>query len=515
MKRLRRYQPLALALLPLAILLLPALAHAALRPGGGQSYSGSSSSGSSGSSGGGGGGGDDGGAIIYLIILCFEYPQIGIPLLVIVVTFLIVRAMWRSKMTAWSTQGSGGATAYVPGYAAPSTPQPVPATRGIPRSRLDAIRQTDPDFSVALFEDFLYTLYAHAQTARPRGQITTLGAYLAPAVQQTIGHDASLEAIGGIVIGAMRFVSMQPSGAQLQIVVDFEANLTEVHRGQQARYFVVDRLTLVRNANAKSRPPARSRTLDCPNCGAPLQSVQGDVCSFCKQHVGYGKFDWTVTSWQRITTETRPPLLTSDVEEKGTNLPTIVDPGARPGFAALSQRDPAFDWNQFQARVNLTFQELQVAWSSRDFLRARPFVTDNLFQSQMYWINLYIEQRARNVTENARIASIELVNVMTDKYFDALTVRIYASSLDYTVSDDGRLLSGSRSKVRQYSEYWTFVRGAGRTGQPTKTTPNCSNCGAPLKISMTGNCEYCKVKVTSGEFDWVLSRIEQDDSYTG
>ena len=32
---------------------------------------------------------------------------------------------------------------------------------------------------------------------------------------------------------------------------------------------------------------------------------------------------------------------------------------------------------------------------------------------------------------------------------------------------------------------------------------------------MTGTCEYCAVKVTGGEYDWVLSRIEQDEVYTG
>ena len=36
-----------------------------------------------------------------------------------------------------------------------------------------------------------------------------------------------------------------------------------------------------------------------------------------------------------------------------------------------------------------------------------------------------------------------------------------------------------------------------------------------MKITMAGACDYCKAKVTAGEFDWVLSRIEQDDSYTG
>jgi len=32
---------------------------------------------------------------------------------------------------------------------------------------------------------------------------------------------------------------------------------------------------------------------------------------------------------------------------------------------------------------------------------------------------------------------------------------------------------------------------------------------------MAGVCEYCHGKITSGEFDWVLSRIEQDEAYKG
>ena len=46
-------------------------------------------------------------------------------------------------------------------------------------------------------------------------------------------------------------------------------------------------------------------------------------------------------------------------------------------------------------------------------------------------------------------------------------------------------------------------------------TLSCPSCGAPLKIEMAGNCSYCRAKVTSGDFDWVLSRIEQDDVYDG
>jgi hypothetical protein len=32
---------------------------------------------------------------------------------------------------------------------------------------------------------------------------------------------------------------------------------------------------------------------------------------------------------------------------------------------------------------------------------------------------------------------------------------------------------------------------------------------------MAGTCKYCQAKVTTGEFDWVLSRIEQDEVYVG
>ena len=49
-----------------------------------------------------------------------------------------------------------------------------------------------------------------------------------------------------------------------------------------------------------------------------------------------------------------------------------------------------------------------------------------------------------------------------------------------------------------------------------KPAANCPNCGAPLdNVNMAGNCQYCGGKITRGDFDWVLSRIEQDESYAG
>jgi hypothetical protein len=119
------------------------------------------------------------------------------------------------------------------------------------------------------------------------------------------------------------------------------------------------------------------------------------------------------------------------------------------------------------------------------------------------------------VTENARITCVELARVVSDKYYHAITVRMFATGLDYTVRDsDGRVVGGSRTRERKYSEYWTLIRGRNTRGRPS-ADKNCPSCGAPLSINMAGNCTHCSARVTSGEFDWVLSRIEQDESYQG
>ena len=103
-------------------------------------------------------------------------------------------------------------------------------------------------------------------------------------------------------------------------------------------------------------------------------------------------------------------------------------------------------------------------------------------------------------------------DVRSDVHYDAITVRLFASGLDYTLDEHGRVVSGSKHRERAYSEYWTLIRGASVRGAP-RLTRECPSCGAPLEVNMAGSCTHCQAKITSGEFDWVLSRIEQDEAY--
>jgi len=428
-------------------------------------------------------------------MLCIDHPVIGIPLVILLIIVAIVKNVGKGK--EWST--GHGAQNYVPppAYAPPAAPRPS--------FSLEKLREIDAGFSVVLFEDFLYSLYAEVHQARGAGQLHRLSAYFTP--QAAGSFPQPVGPVVGVVVGAFRVKGGEITPSHATVTVEFESNYTEGSRG----FYVVETWRLTRKVGVASRTPARVKMFGCPSCGAPQEALFGGTCRHCNQAVNDGSFDWSVVSVQ-ASRESRQPALTGNVEEQGTNLPTVRDPNAEARMNALLQKDPSQSWEQIKTRTNLIFQQFQMAWSARDLAKMRPFMSDTLFNTQAYWVQAYLAQHLRNITENAAISNIELAKVTSDAYFDAITLRVHASSLDYTVDDAGKVVSGSRTKPRAYTEYWTLIRGTQRKG-PTRTELSCPNCGAPLDVSMAGDCKYCKVKITTGDFDWVLSRIEQDESY--
>jgi len=397
------------------------------------------------------------------------------------------------------------------------TPLPTPILiPPPPRASLEQLRRTDPAFSIVVFEDFLYFLYAEMHRARGASSLDALAPYLGDSVRTTLHNDGCVAEVTGIIIGAMSYESIDiRADGSARIVVLVESNYVERYREQgEMRFFVKEEITLERSAEARSRTPDKARTLNCPNCGGPLSAIRGKTCAYCHTQIDSGTKDWAITSLRVLEREGRGPLLTSSVEEQGTNLPTVIDPNARAVFAQIQAKDPTFDWGRLEQRIGLIFQEFHAGWVGRDPARMRPFLSDNLFQSQLYWIDLYRAAKCINRTDGARITRLELANATTDAYYDSITVRMYGTGLDFTISEDGQLLSGSKDWPRAYSEYWTLIRGAQKT-TTDKGDEQCPNCGAPLNINMAGHCQYCGVKVTSGEYDWVLSRIEQDETYRG
>ncbi len=482
------------------IALLGVAAFAEARPGGGGSYSGGggfSSSSGGGSSGGGGGGGGIGliidiiRLIIWLIELIVVYPYIGIPLVLLLLGLFIWSAYKQHHNKDWD---SG---------------PPVVLRQAV---SLDAIRTQDEDFSQPVFEDFAFRLYAALHLARP-DRLDTLAPYATGHVRRALAARKDRPATA-VVIGAMRVVGVavpideRPTTVELE----FEANLAS----PEGTLFVVESWTLERAHGVKSRPPKHTRIFPCPNCGAPWAAADTgtQVCQSCNQAVDNGRFDWVVVDVVLRSSDERGKTLLQNVEERGNDLPTIRAQNVDQQVQKLVAVDPEATPSSIEARVRLIYKELYAAWANNDLAPARGLVTDGLYDYLQYWIGMYKAQGLRNALDDMKIATLAIAKVTRDKYYQAVTIRVFACGYDYVVDREGKIVSGSKSKTRDYTEYWTLIRTAAKKGA-TKIEPVCGNCGAPIEIDQAGECIHCRAHVTAGEFDWVLSKIEQDDSYRG
>lgn len=478
------------------------------RVGGGQSYGGK---------GGGSGGDGDSGAILWLIFelfrllvyLTIEYPVVGIPLDILVgcgVVYYLVRRVRRKSESSILRL---------------DTHESAPAD--IAR-QFGQLRRFDPNFSEIVFTDFAYALYGKAHEARGHGAsaLDQFSPYLSEAARKTLlqRNPPGLKQVKGIIIGAMTPQNVRGlETPMLNISLTFEANYTEaVDQGgvpAEMTYYVHERWELERKRDVLSPPPATATALHCPRCGGALQKDTVGACAFCGTRIDNGEFQWYVREIALLNREAKGPLLTSDVPEIGTNYPSVVQPGFDHWRARFEKNNPSFNWGAFQSRAHLIFNELQAAWSTLDWERARPHETDNLFQMHQYWIDAYKRQHLRNVLDQATVTAMQPVKIQEDAFYNSITLRIGAEGYDYTINEDERIVSGSKTNLRRWSEYWTFIRNRAAQPSAARADLNCPNCAAPLKVNNAGVCQFCGGKITSGEFDWVLSRIEQDESYRG
>jgi hypothetical protein len=160
---------------------------------------------------------------------------------------------------------------------------------------------------------------------------------------------------------------------------------------------------------------------------------------------------------------------------------------------------------------------MYAAWSAKRWNAVRHLLTDFQWEAQQHWVKAYGERGLTNKLDDLELTDVQLARVERDRYYDAVTARLYAHCKDYTVDRAGKVIGGDAKRPRVFSEYWTFIRAANAKPGAAKATENlCPNCGAPVdKMGSTGVCGYCGGKVTTGDFGWVLATITQDEVYEG
>ncbi len=489
--------------LAMALLLDPAEAWA--RVGGGQSFGGGgggsySSGGSSSSSSG------SGDLIFFLIWLCIEHPLIGIPLTIIVIIALVVKA----KMNR--NRGPGAA------FRTPTAPV-GPGQRQGPRVNIRALQSADANFSEPAFLDFAQVVYVRCHQERAKGGLGAVTAYLGQGALASLQQRSQgVQGVRDVIFGTTRLSSADRRGQKLEVQVYFETNLTEERGGAGKQLLVTERWTFRKRTGSLSPSPAKLVSMVCPSCGNPAETRPNGSCVHCDTPIGGGQALWQVTRIDLLSQEPikPPPLALGSGEEAGTRLPTVYDPMLAAQLRAFSTRYPGWKLEAFEGKVRDIFSKLQQAWTDGRWEQARAYQTDHLYQSHRYWMDRYQRFGLRNVLDKVQVLDVKLVKLTADAFYEAATVRIKARMVDYTVDKSGNVVGGHKTKPRTFTEYWTFIRTAGKESARQGDLEHCPACGAPLdKISQTGVCGYCDAKIASGAHDWVLSSIEQDESYRG
>jgi len=264
--------------------------------------------------------------------------------------------------------------------------------------------------------------------------------------------------------------------------------------------------TFVRSAAARTPQNGGVIASRCPACGAELRLNLDGTCAHCRASVTNGKVDWVVADVQTV-----PFVGYSSESPFAVAASTVAE-----GIAGLQAADPAFALDAFRTRAGQAFMALQAAWCNQNLDGGRGFLSPGAYFAWSAQLETMAAEGRRNVMEHVEVRGIDALRIVHGRVFDDLTVRISAVAADFDIDKDNRIVFGDRT-VRPFSEDWTFQRsiGVATSGKPGTLENTCPSCGAPVALTQIGECRYCKAAVTSGKFDWVVSRIEQEDDERG
>ena len=477
--------------------------------GGGSSGGGGGFSGGTGGGGftGGGGGGSSGGG---------GFGVFGVLAVAVIIILVICAFIYLSSRR----RGSGGDAppdfgGWDPGPA-PAGPDPQ-VLAGV-----DAIKSADPDFEPETFLQRAEMAFLLVKRAYQDRNVHEGRAFLSPPLWDSWKQEVeSLTAqhqrpvlenlnVRGMQVPAVTHGS---DGDSIKVHFDYVAAVHfvddrngELVAGSSEDQRLGEVWTFARQAGARTVASGGVTASKCPNCGALLKLNDDGQCDYCKADITSGRYDWVTTAMENDWFRGASTAAAFGAAQ--------MDPAT--GLATIKAEDPQFDEQAFRQRAQQAFFALQQAWQDRDLTASRPFMSPGLYLGWSSQVQQLIELHKINVLEGLRIDSLDVVKVVHGKALDDITVSITATCADYEVDEESsRIIFGSR-EPSQFTEYWTFQRSVGvQTTGRSILDKVCPNCGAPLEINQVGECRYCKAAVTSGRFDWVLSRIEQEEDYAG
>lgn len=196
-------------------------------------------------------------------------------------------------------------------------------------------------------------------------------------------------------------------------------------------------------------------------------------------------------------------------------------------LSKIVNRDPNFNAEQLIQRIEKAFYIIREAWSSHNLSQVRAFITDGFYERYAIQFDIQKKHHRHRKTLAPKLLSCEIIGVRTDKHFESIHFKI-SSQARYSVINTNpykpeRAISSANntSQINKVSplindtEYWTYTRlPSNQVNSTTGLTEEiCPNCGGKLLLNKFEKCVSCHSLVTSGAYDWVLTKVTDEDEW--
>ena len=139
------------------------------------------------------------------------------------------------------------------------------------------------------------------------------------------------------------------------------------------------------------------------------------------------------------------------------------------------------------------FYRFETAYNNVDYNTMFNLSTSQLYNLYHTNIVLNLKFDEKKIIDQIKLNKMYIIEAYASKYKQVLTTVIDISYINYTIKSDGKVISGSPTKLINEKFEVTFIKNF-----DTKHEYRCPNCGANVKGT---TCEYCKSTITdNGEF---------------
>ena len=484
--RIRDFLSLSVSLYLLVVVMIFICETADARVGGGHSYSVGS--------GGSGGGGGSGNLVVFffrLIILCFKYPALGIPMLI---AFAVIAYLVYQK----------GDDVYV-GHTIQKGTRLYSDVAN--QSSLSKIVAKDPGFNKEVFFTRIKKAFMLIQSSWERRDLSKAEAFIADGTYEQLqiqinGYKEKkiIDKMEGLEVLSSSILGYESDGRFDSIFVAITAKGKNYRVDERTGRFIEgDRIatefsevwTFLRRTGTKTLGKPGLIEGFCPNCGSPISMGRHAKCSSCGSILRSGEHDWVLSNITQA----------SEWSTKTSNR-------SIPGYSRYLKKDSGFNVQHIEDLVSIMFWRKNEAERIGKADPLRKVATDEFCEAQTVWYKPDANGN-RKLYDDCAVGAIQVIAIddVSSEEEDYILASIVWSGVPSKKGHDGKIVA----VVQKTNQRSVFVlkrkRGVRTDTKTTLTSGHCPNCGAPESHSDSNCCEYCGSVMNDGKKDWVLEAV--------